>query len=304
MQGLNLAFRPGATKVEILVGDARGHDPDPATGYTAADVIARAQAQSIAIYGLDGRDAADTFSLLTDPTGGKLVSTEESEQVPAAIAQAISAQATAPSANAGGVIALARHRAAGPRAARTAQAVPYSAPLGVPLPLTAGASWSPLGRALSYHWDLDSDGVSDIDTDVPVITHTWTTPFDGDITLTVTDSAGQSAVTRVHVSVAGAAIAAPGRPGKPHVTRWRSGARITWRAGHGGAASAYVLRSAQGAVISYVQPRKGSSQATVIAHLAKRAGFRVRVSALNAAGESRPSAASNPLRVARHRRSK
>jgi hypothetical protein len=310
MQGLGLTFRPGATKVEILVGDAPGHDPDPVTNYSASDVVTRAQSQSVSIYGLDGGNATQTFSQLAGPTGGKVVSTAESDQVPAAIQQAISAQATAPSASAGSSPAFAVKSALttgrGTLLARGAQApgaAVYTGPIGIPIPLSAADSWSPLGRALTYHWDFNSDGVVDVNTDVPVITNTWTTPFDGDVTLTVTDSAGQSAVTRVHVSVAGSAIAIPAKPQKPHVTRSGSGVRITWTAGHGGGVpAAYVLRSAGGVVISYLAPRKRRLQATVIRHVGKRTSFKVRVSAVNAAGESPISAPSNALLVERPRR--
>ena len=299
MQGLGLAFRPGATKVEILVGDAPGHDPDPVTSYGASDVISRAQSQSVSIYGLDGDNAGSTFSQLTTPTGGKVVSTTESDQVPAAIQQAITAQATAPSANAGGAAAIAvtaAHSALRGRAAEAPAGTVYSGPVIAPIPLTAADSWSPLGRALTYHWDFNSDGVPDLDTDVPVITNTWATPFDGDVTLTVTDSAGQSAVTRVHVSVAGSAILIPAKPRRPHLTRLRTGVRITWRTGHGGGpAAAYVLRSAAGGVISYLAPWKRTLQIAVLPHIGTRTALRLRVSALNAAGESPVSAPSNAL---------
>jgi hypothetical protein len=297
MQGLGLAFRPGATRVEVLVGDAPGHEPDPVTGNTVATVVARAQSQSVAIYGVDAGSAAETFVQLTGPTGGKVVSADQASQVATAIQQAITAQATAPTAAAGAVAARASRTARMPSRSQSglgAATASLGGPVGVPLLLSAASSWSPLGRALTYHWDLNSDGVSDINTDIPVLAYTWPSPFNGEVTLTVTDSAGQSAVSRVPVSISGPGLASPGRPSSPRLRHTRHGLQVAWRAARtGGRPSAYVLRSGNGGVLAYVAAGVQKTQTATLGHLRSLRGLKLRVSALNAAGESPISAPSS-----------
>ncbi len=289
MKGLGLAWRPSVTRVLVAVGDANGHSPDTATGYVAADVIQRAQASAVAIYGLDVGDASDTFAELASATGGQVFSADEADQVPAAIQQAIAAQATAPSASAGGDWA---------GAATAAQAAAgYVGPVGAPIALSAASSWSPLGRALTYNWDFDGNGTVDQTTDRPVVTHTWTAPYDGDVTLRVVDSAGQAAVTRAHVTASGTPLAAPAKPRKLRLKRAGRGAVATWRGGRGGGkVGLWVVRSRRGAVIGYAKPRKGAVQRFKIRRIAKGKPYRVRVSALSAMGES---AATRPSKAVR-----
>jgi hypothetical protein len=299
MQGLNLAFRPGATKVEVLVGDAPGHEPDPVTGYTAANVIARAQSQSVAIYGVDAGAAFATFAQLTGLTGGQVVPADQASQVATAIQQAIIAQATAPAAAAGAVVARVSRtlHSTRPQDGTRAREASLNGPVGVPVLLSAASSWSPLGRALTYRWDLSSDGAPDITTDTPVVTYTWPTPFSGEITLTVTDSAGQSAVTRIPASISGIGLPAPTRPSRPRVQRTRHGLRVTWHAGRGGGApAAFIVRSANGGIVAYVAASTHKTQKITLSHLGRVRGFRVRVSAMNAAGESATSRPSASLR--------
>jgi hypothetical protein len=282
MQGLGLAWRPGATHVMIMAGDAPGHDPDPVTGFTAEDVIARANAIPAFVYGLDG-GFADSFYALADGTGGQVYSVSDYGEVPVAIAQAIASQASAPTATITCVC--------GARRTATAAQEPgeYSGPVGAPIRLSAASSWSPLGRALAYGWDWDSDGTVDETTDAPIISHTWTAPFDGEVTLRVTDSAGRSAITRAHVVASGAPLAAPARPSRPKLRLRGRTARATWRAGTGGGPpAAWVVRSNRGAVIGYLNVRHGK-QAFTVRRLPKKRAFRVTVSALNAAGDSRRS---------------
>jgi Cutinase/von Willebrand factor type A domain/PKD domain len=296
MQGLSLAYRPNATKVEVMVGDAPGHDPDPATGYSASDVIARAQAESVAIYGIDARTAGSTYSQLTQPTGGKLVSISDASQVPTAIQQAISAQATAPSASAS--IARTRSRtSSAPGAARAVAAdtsTGYAGVVGVPVAFSAAASWSPLGRPLSYQWDFNSDGVPDVQTEAPVALYTWAAPFTGEATLTVKDSAGQTAVTRVPVTIAANTLQVPGKPSRPRLKRTRGGIRINWSTStRGGAPAAYVVRSSSGAILAYLLPSSGRRQ-TAVLRTHDRHRMRINLSGVNAEGESAASQPSNP----------
>jgi hypothetical protein len=295
MQGLGLAWRPDATHVMIMAGDAPGHDPDPVTGFTAADVIARANAIPAFIYGLDG-DFASSFYPLADGTGGQVYSVSDYGEVPVAIGEAITSQASAPTATITCACG-ARHSASAAQ-----EPAGYTGPVGAPIRLSAASSWSPLGRSLAYAWDWDSDGIVDEATDEPITAHTWTAPFDGEVTLRVTDSAGRSAITRAHVVASGAPLATPARPSRPKLRLRGRTVRATWRAGTGGGpASAWVARSSKGAVIGYLRVRRGK-QALTLRRLAKKRPFSMTVSALNAAGESRRSRSSKAVTPGARRR--
>jgi hypothetical protein len=270
MQGLGLGWRPGATKVLVVVADAPGHEVDPVTGYTEQAVTQTALSKDVSIYGLDASDAGDTLSPLASATGGQVFTTDESSAVPDAIANTISAQATAG----------------------------YVGGIGEPVALSAAASWSPLGRALTFSWDFESDGVVDRVTKLPVVTHSWSAAFNGVATLRVTDSAGQTAVARVPVAIAGARLAVPPRPGRPKLAVGRKKLTIRWRRRHGAPVSAWVIRSPKGAVIAVAKPGKRARQRLTISRPKAVKTYRVRISALNPAGESKP-VASNRVRLRR-----
>jgi PKD domain-containing protein len=62
-------------------------------------------------------------------------------------------------------------------------------------------SYSPVGGALTYHWDFDDDGVVDSATRTPEVTRRFTQPYSGVVVLTVTDAAGRSATATAHLAV-------------------------------------------------------------------------------------------------------
>lgn len=298
MQALGLAWRAGATKVLVMVGDAPGHDVDPVTDLTAEDVVARAQALPAAIYGLDAGSAYDTFDALAEPTGGAVFDADDADQVPKAISEAIASQASAPFAGAGGGGAAPRRGAA-----RAAQAEPdHSGPVGAPILLSAAASYSPLGRALRYGWDFDSDGTVDEWSDDPVVAHIWPADFSGEVTLHVVDSAGQSAVTRVRVLASGVPVAAPARPARPTARAKGRTVKVRWRTGSGGGApEVWTLRGRRGAVLAVVAASDGRRQRATLRKVPKQRRLKLRVSAINPGGESAASKPSRAIRVARPR---
>ena len=64
MTALNLSWRTGAHKVLIAIGDAGGHPTDPVTGFTAADVVAKALSlDPVSVYGLVAHDSSDAHDL-------------------------------------------------------------------------------------------------------------------------------------------------------------------------------------------------------------------------------------------------
>ena len=76
MASLDEAWRPGVKKVVLVLADAPPHDPEPVTGYTADDVIARAFAVDPAeVYVVNTGDATygGSLSRVVEETGGSVV---------------------------------------------------------------------------------------------------------------------------------------------------------------------------------------------------------------------------------------
>ena len=75
------------------------------------------------------------------------------------------------------------------------------AKLGDTLTLDGRGSYSRDSTIVKYEWDLDGDGTYDLTTDQPDITHTFTSPIDGDVTLRVTDAKGHIALATTRLSI-------------------------------------------------------------------------------------------------------
>jgi hypothetical protein len=278
MTGLELPWRVGAHKVLIAMGDAGGHSPDPVTGYTAQDVIAKALSlDPVAIYGLVGHgstEAEETFGELAKETGGETVPIENAEEVPGAINGAITASAEAPTADAGG---------------------PYTGYVGSPTVLSAASSSSPLGRKLTYEWDTNGDGVYDLVTESPVTTTTWTEPYSGPINLRVTDSKGLVGVAQTTGDLSGTAPLAPSTPSTPAVVAGDGEVKATWSPGAGGGpVGYYVLRDANNNPVGYLTPTGEGAQSANIPELPNGTPFALDVAGVNISGES-PSSALSPF---------
>lgn len=279
MTGLDLPWRSGAHKVLIAIGDAGGHPTDPVTGFTAADVVSKALSlDPVAIYGLAGHgsiEAAETFSELADETGGAELPIENAEAVPTAIKRAINESATAPLADAGG---------------------PYTAFVGSSTYLSGAASSSPLGRPLTYEWDTNGDGVTDLETQSPVVPFTWTAPYSGPVTLHVRDSEGLVGVAQTTVVVAGTDPGPPAAPSAPTLVAGDSQVTATWQAPTtGGPPSYYVLRYSVGDPAAFVLPSAGATQSVVIPELPNGVPVALDVAAVNPSGESGLSSLSNTV---------
>jgi hypothetical protein len=80
---------------------------------------------------------------------------------------------------------------------------PYVVRLGKSLELDGSGSYARSGVLVKYAWDLDGDGRADQVTAVPSVRHTYLRPFDGLVTLTVTDTGGRSTSATTHVSASG-----------------------------------------------------------------------------------------------------
>lgn len=82
---------------------------------------------------------------------------------------------------------------------------PYVATVGETVTLDGRGSYGRTANLTQWEWDINNDGVYDYTSGTPVITHTYSSDFDGLIRLRVTDSAGNTAVAHTvgHASVDG-----------------------------------------------------------------------------------------------------
>lgn len=78
---------------------------------------------------------------------------------------------------------------------------PIAGATGQPVTLDARNSYSDTGTITAYAWDLDADGVTDIDTTTPTLTRTFADEGELHPILTVTDEAGRTAATTVRVRI-------------------------------------------------------------------------------------------------------
>ena len=191
MQAINLSWRTDANKTIILMGDAAPHDPEPSTNYTLSTVLDAANAfgtsqrsflaeliingvgtvqiYPIAIGGWSDVEAA--FQTIADGTGGTAFQANAAPDVTDAVLGALDTVAKSPIADAGGR---------------------YTAPPEEPILFNGLNSIDPDGFIELYEWDTDSDGVFDIMSADPVVTHTYTLDFEGLVTLRVTDNDGNT----------------------------------------------------------------------------------------------------------------
>lgn len=209
MTALEMPWRSDARKAVIVMGDARPHDPEQVTGYTAASVIAAARAGDVPVIG--ARSAAPTeptlvsaaataddaptgvelytiniggggspyFEELAEGTGGQhyLASnpTEAVDQIAEALTEITSA-----------TLAV---ELGGPYGGMVAETLTFNADV------TAGT-------ADLYEWDFNGDGTYTASTSYPTATHTYDARFSGEVTLRATDTAsGQSATSSAAVNV-------------------------------------------------------------------------------------------------------
>jgi PKD domain/Peptidase family M23/von Willebrand factor type A domain len=188
LSGIQLAvdqpWRDGAKKAVIVLGDAPPHDPEPESGLASSDVIAAALAV----------DPAEIYPVLVNPypeltavmeplaegTGGRVVTSDGTDDVVASLGEVLTDVSSAPIAWAGG---------------------PYAGTVGETISVSASASFDPDGSIVSYEWDFDGDGTYDETTDSPQVEHVYTSPFDGQLSVRVTDDDGLQTVAMATVTI-------------------------------------------------------------------------------------------------------
>lgn len=188
MSAVNLPWRNGAKKVIILVGDAGPHDPESQTGYTLHSVIAAANAVDPAnIYAIRvGNNTAmrSVFQQLADGTGGMVFDTSyNSNDVSAALLRAVNAITYFPSA----VVGILNETVSGAA--------------GTPILFDGSHSFDPNGFIVRYEWDFNNDGIFDVSTSAPTVSHSYPAAYSGWIILQVTDNNGNTAKVKVRATV-------------------------------------------------------------------------------------------------------
>lgn len=277
MTALGLDWRTGAHKEVIVIGDAGGHSPDPVTGYTEDDVVAKALALNpVVVNAIPASSAADaTFGPVAVRTGGADNAT--AGDTVSAIEHTIQAAETAPVAALGG---------------------PYDGDANRPIQLSAAASYSPLGRALTFGWDFNNDGIVDQTTNSPTVAHTFPGGYTGVVTVSVSDTAGQKALAQAQVQAAGTAPLAPSSPGTPVLTPGDAKVAVAWTPGRGGGAPAvYELADGLGHPYAYIKPTAAKRQRANVPGVSNGLLIRLKVIAINGGGATagRLSAAVVPL---------
>ncbi len=264
MTALGLSWRHGAHKEVITIGDAGGHPTDPVTGYTEQTVVNKALSlDPVAMNALPATPDADaTFGPVAAATGGADISS--AGDAAAAIEHTIQATQVAPIAVLGG---------------------PYAGYANALITLSAGASYSPLGRALRFQWDFNHDGKSDQTTTTPTVSHLFG-HYVGVVTLKVIDDHGQSAVAQAHVTAAGNHPAAPKPPTTPTLIAGNGTVTATWRPGGGGPTSVYELVDAAGHPVAFIIPKGAGRQAVRVPGFTNGVAVRIRVIATNPAGSA------------------
>ncbi|NMM32189.1 MAG: VWA domain-containing protein [Cellulomonas sp.] len=178
---MSLPWRPGVKKVAVIMGDAPAHNPEPVSGLSSADVIAHSLAvDPVEVFTLSvsGTSLGDSLTDVVDRTGGQLVTA--TGDVAATLTTTITGALDKPYAWLDG---------------------PWTVKVGTTLTLDARGSYAPVGSLVSYAWDLNSDGTTDVTTTSPTLEHLFDTAASTVVSVQVTDDAGRSSMASTRVTI-------------------------------------------------------------------------------------------------------
>src|SRR5262249_54782386 len=188
-QAYSLAWRPGVKKLTIVLTDAPALSPEPISGLTVDDIVAKSlsidpvEAQFIDVGGAD----SGAIRELADRTNGGIHTSADS-QAADEIAGTIDASLDRPYAWAGG---------------------PYVMKAGGTAKLDGSGSYGVKSDITKWEWDFDNDGAYDAESDKPTLDPVYADAYDGLVALRVTDAGGKTglATSVVHVTRDGDEIA-------------------------------------------------------------------------------------------------
>ncbi len=182
-----LSWSPSAQKLIIVISDAPPKDPEPNTGYTAAQIIQLLQAQArgtsgagISVQGVMLTNQTAQIKTIAQATNGVVF-----ENYDSAFAQL-------------GIIQVLGHTFENGIIIRTGG--PYVTDASNRVYLDASGSQALGASIAAYDWDLDGDGYYDHVTSVPHFTASYPTGYRGFIGLQITDSAGNVRSARTGVN--------------------------------------------------------------------------------------------------------
>lgn len=168
---IGLPWRPGVTKIAIVIGDAPALSPEPISNLTAAQIVANSIAvDPVQVIGVDtgNLNSNGAVGQIAVGTGGSVIL--GTSGLTTKISEILDSVAKQPFAWAG-------------------QA--YSGKIGEPILFDASGSFDPSGSIITlYEWDFDGDGIFDLQTQEATATYVYDGAFDGVVVLRVTGEGG------------------------------------------------------------------------------------------------------------------
>ncbi|MGW6128936.1 GDSL-type esterase/lipase family protein [Cellulomonas sp. NPDC055163] len=185
--GFDQPFRPGVRKEVLQLGVSQPYSPEPVSGLTLNDVVARSlQVDPVAVLPVlaGGDDLAEELTEIAERTGGFLTRSLPEDAGTDALA-ALVESLERPFAWVGG---------------------PYVAAVGSAVELDASGSFDPQdgldpAEITLYEWDFDGDGEYDRATTDPLVTHTYGGQVAGSVVVRVTGTDGTTSIGSAHLAV-------------------------------------------------------------------------------------------------------
>lgn len=309
-EAMNLPLRPTAKKIVIFVGDAPPHDPDLVTGLRLSDVVNRAVRENVILSAVDYCYCSG-FSGLAAGTGGKVISgfgaapaRKPNPQDGNAVPTPVRVRNSTSRAAAGNPLLDAVFESVGQPEARLNVVTPSYA--GEPTTINASASSDPVGYLTKYEWDFDNNGTFDKTTTQPAVQHVYRAKGPATARVRVTNDVGSrglaSSTFTVEAKPKDYPEVPPATPPAPSVAlRGRTAVVTVNPALTGPTPQTYTLvEAATGNVVGVLPPAQpGLPTQLTVPKLTNGESFSFRVIASNVVGDSKPSDASEVIRVPR-----
>ncbi len=168
---IDLPWRPGVTKVAIVIGDAPALSPEPISNLTVDQIVANSIAvDPVQVMGVDTGDINENGALaeVAAGTGGSII--PGTSELTTRISEILDSAAKQPFAWVG---------------------TAYSGKIGELVLFDASGSYDPSGLPITlYEWDFDGDGVFDHETKDPTASHVYDAAFNDYVVLRVTGPGG------------------------------------------------------------------------------------------------------------------
>jgi len=185
-EALNMQWRPGVTKILLVIGDAPVKLPpvdNDGNLISAEQLIQKSkEIDPVQIFPIDMgylNENGEMSSLALGTSGSVL--TPGSNAVVDAVVEVILKAVDQPFAWIGET---------------------YVGKVGAPLTFDASGSYDPNGYILeSYEWDFEGDGIYDMTTSVPSVSKTYTAPFSGLVSMRVTSAEGLSSIATANLLI-------------------------------------------------------------------------------------------------------